>query len=69
MYSLAHRTTYGFAVGLLAAYVVSPRFRLSVSADDVLYRVWPAEASSWSEVVAPIQHEFTLSAVAAVTVP
>ncbi|MFI5372907.1 MAG: hypothetical protein ACHQ52_15235 [Candidatus Eisenbacteria bacterium] len=68
VYSLANRTTYGVAVGLSAAYVVAPRFRLSVSADEVFYRVWPAEASSWGEVVAPIQHEFTLSAAAVVGV-
>jgi hypothetical protein len=68
-YFLAHRATYGVAVGLSAAYVVRPRVRLSLSADDVVYRAWPADASSWSAVAVPIQHELTFSAVAAVTVP
>ena len=52
-----------------ARYTTSSALRLSVSADDVLYRVWPAEASSWTAVAAPMQHELTFSAVAAVTVP
>ena len=68
-YFLAHRATYGVAVGLSAAYTVSSRFRLSVSADDVLYRAWPADASSWGAVAVPMQHELTFSAAAAVTVP
>lgn len=66
---LAYRAVAGVAVGLSAACVVSPRFRLSLSTDEVIYRVWPADASSWSQVVAPIQNELTLSAVAAVAVP
>ena len=68
-YFLAHRATYGVAVGLSAAYTVSSRFRLSVSTDDVLYRAWPADASSWGAVAVPMQHELTFSAAAAVTVP
>lgn len=66
---VAARATFGVAVGVSAAYVVSARFRLSVSADDVVYRVQPAGASSWTTVTTPMQHEITLNAAAAVTVP
>lgn len=66
---LASRAAFGVAVGLSAAYVVSPRFRLSVSADDVLYRAQPAGESSWTTVTTPMQHEVTFSMAAAVTVP
>jgi hypothetical protein len=68
-YRLAHRLTYGVGVGVCAAYLMSSRVRLSVSTDDVLYRAWPADASSWSTVAAPMQHELTFSAAAAVAVP
>lgn len=72
LYALAHRAAFGVAVGVRAAFSVVPRFRVSVSADDLLYRVPPAAASTmpgWTAVVTPIQHLLTLSVVAGVTVP
>jgi len=72
-YALAHRTTYGVAAGLSAACALSSRFRFSVGTDYVAFRVQPAAPSftmlqwSWT-AVAPMQHQFTVSAMAAVTV-
>jgi hypothetical protein len=75
-FTLANRTAYGVAGGLSAAYAVSSRLRLTLSTDDVIFRVRPAAApipagnpgGGFTTVVAPLQHEFTFSAVVSVLV-
>jgi len=68
-YTLTNRTTDGVAAGLSAAYALASRFRLSVYSDVVVFRVRPAPSSGPTTVVAPMQHQFTVGATAAVSVP
>jgi hypothetical protein len=71
LYYFAHRLVYGFALGVSAAYALSPRFLLSVGADDAMYRVQPAAALSagfGAELVTPLQHQLTFSVVTSILV-
>ncbi len=64
-YSLTQNYAYGVAGGLSAAWAVASRLRLTVSTDDVVFRVRPAAQMSTSVplvVAAPLRHEFTVSA-------
>jgi len=62
-YALAQNYAYGVAGGLSAACALSSRLRLTVSTDDVVFRVQPAAVDF---VAAPLRHEFTLSAAVSV---
>jgi hypothetical protein len=64
-YALVQNYAYGVAGGLSAACALSSRLRLTVSTDDVVFRVQPA-ARYW--VAAPLRHEFTLSSAVSVLV-
>jgi hypothetical protein len=68
--ALASRTAYGVAGGLSAAFACSSRLRLTLSADDMVFRVRPAAvpiccvpSGGFTTVVARLQHEFTFSAL------
>jgi hypothetical protein len=64
-YALAQNYAYGVAGGLSAACALSSRLRLTVSTDDVAFRLRPA-AVYW--VIASVQHEFTIGAAVSLLV-
>lgn len=72
-YFLANHSVLAGAVGLSVAYALSSGFRLTIGADDVIYRVRPEDPSRlpglWTSVLAPVQHEITFTAAAAVAGP
>jgi hypothetical protein len=64
-YALAQNYAYGVAGGLSAACALSSRLRLTVSTDDVVFRVQPAASQTYGGA-APLWHDFTFRAAVSV---
>ena len=69
-YHLAHRYAVGVACGLSATLAMLSPFSLRLGADEVIVRLNPANplAQPSTAAVAPLQHEFTVSAAVSVRV-
>ncbi|HVM44084.1 MAG TPA: hypothetical protein VMT77_11265 [Gemmatimonadales bacterium] len=70
-YAFVHTDVVGAAGGVTLAWAPTRRLRLGLSADELLYRVRPADPALfpgfWTTVSAPIQRQLTLGVTATVT--